>query len=961
MADGTIRIDTHIDTKKASAQLLSLQNQMIKTANKIGEIKTRMQEIEASGALDTSAKALTEELQRSRQALSELQAEYAQLDASGEGTVADFERIADSADAIRQRIQEINQQQGVQAEYKKLSQNLDTANRHMAVLAKRSKEVKASAGGIGNVFAAAGNKIAALAKSAFIFSVISQIFRQALNAMINGLKDVAAVSGELGSKMNQLSSSVSMLKASLAAAAAPIIEAFLPAIIKLVDWLTEAINTVGRFFAALTGKSSYTKAIRQTKNFAGSISQTSSAIQKSSSSIGGFTKGTNSLGSSVDSAAAGTSSLGDAMTQTAKDAKKARGELAAFDDLDVLNKQEDTPDFSSMFNIPSGGLGGLGGGGGLGGTDSPSYGGGLGDMLPDPGEIKDVQYELEPIGDTLQWLKDLLGGMWDKFKDGFQFSFGDVESRIQNLLGWVDRLKTAVANIFGDPAVQNAGKEFAEKFIFALGAVVGSVASIGMSIATMLLGGLTQFLENNAERIKDFFVGMFNIGSRISEIVANFSGAVAEIFKVFEGENAIKATENLIGIFADAFMGIAQLAGEIAVDILDLLTRPIIENKEAIAQALDDAFGRLAVVLGTVKSIVDQVMDSALKTYREEIRPMLQWIIDIISAFVGKLLEWWNGSISPILDRIAEAFSHIAEWTGLWELLGKALAYVATAAALVGPVLLAIKAAMAVITTVAGAASAAMSAFGAAAAILTGPVGIAIAAITALIAIGVALHKHWDEISAAASKIWVGITDAVSKALEGIKNFFSEAIDNISIALKNFVLFIAQNILIPWVEAWNSIGKAVADVFVGVKTVVKNSINFVIGLINGMLKAINSGINFVIRGLNMLSYTVPDWVPLLGGKTFGFNIPELPLWQVPTLATGGITTGSTLAQIGEAGREAVLPLDQNTGWMEDLADVIGRRDERPALMQLDGRTFARLIMPYLDGENTRIGTTLSMA
>ena len=61
-------------------------------------------------------------------------------------------------------------------------------------------------------------------------------------------------------------------------------------------------------------------------------------------------------------------------------------------------------------------------------------------------------------------------------------------------------------------------------------------------------------------------------------------------------------------------------------------------------------------------------------------------------------------------------------------------------------------------------------------------------------------------------------------------------------------------------------------------------------------------INKAISGINGLGLTIPDWVPVIGGKSFSINIPEIPM-----LAKGGFTNGPSIA--GEAGREAVISFD----------------------------------------------------
>ncbi len=85
----------------------------------------------------------------------------------------------------------------------------------------------------------------------------------------------------------------------------------------------------------------------------------------------------------------------------------------------------------------------------------------------------------------------------------------------------------------------------------------------------------------------------------------------------------------------------------------------------------------------------------------------------------------------------------------------------------------------------------------------------------------------------------------------------------------------------------------------------------------GFINVLIGGMNALIKGLNKVSIDVPDWVPAIGGKKFGFNIPT-----IPKLAKGGVVDKATLAMIGENGKEAVLPLENNTDWMKQLAKEI---------------------------------------
>ena len=100
---------------------------------------------------------------------------------------------------------------------------------------------------------------------------------------------------------------------------------------------------------------------------------------------------------------------------------------------------------------------------------------------------------------------------------------------------------------------------------------------------------------------------------------------------------------------------------------------------------------------------------------------------------------------------------------------------------------------------------------------------------------------------------------------------------------------------------------------------------------NGVIGVVEKAINFIIRKLNTLHWKIPSWVPALGGKNFGFNFKTV---SIPRLATGGIATRSTFANVGENGKEAILPLENNTQWMDKLAEKLAARSTSPTKLVL---------------------------
>ena len=136
-------------------------------------------------------------------------------------------------------------------------------------------------------------------------------------------------------------------------------------------------------------------------------------------------------------------------------------------------------------------------------------------------------------------------------------------------------------------------------------------------------------------------------------------------------------------------------------------------------------------------------------------------------------------------------------------------------------------------------------------------------------------------------------------------------------------------------------------------SIAKAPINLIIG-----------GINALIKGINKVSFKAPDWLPGVGGKKIGFNIPT-----IPKLAVGGVVRQPTQAIIGEAGREAVLPLDRNTEWMDALANringgsttdlllelinAVNNLADRPAVFNVNGQEIAKATYQDFQNEERR--------
>ena len=184
--------------------------------------------------------------------------------------------------------------------------------------------------------------------------------------------------------------------------------------------------------------------------------------------------------------------------------------------------------------------------------------------------------------------------------------------------------------------------------------------------------------------------------------------------------------------------------------------------------------------------------------------------------------------------------------------------------------------------TAAAIATGVTKALGTAFAFLTSPLTLIILGFAAAMAASILLYKNWDTVKEKLGELWQKIQEIGSNVINAMSEWWGYIMQCLD-----------QNFVQPWNTFWDSVGEKVSAVWQGIKSAVKNGINSVINFVN-------SGIG----QLNKFQVNVPKGVPIIGGKHVGLNIPK-----IPTLATGGIATGPTLAEIGEGGEpEAVVPL-----------------------------------------------------
>lgn len=202
--------------------------------------------------------------------------------------------------------------------------------------------------------------------------------------------------------------------------------------------------------------------------------------------------------------------------------------------------------------------------------------------------------------------------------------------------------------------------------------------------------------------------------------------------------------------------------------------------------------------------------------------------------------------------------------------------------------------------------------------------------------------RVWDGLKLVVSGVWDsirGLIDAAKKFIVSIFGSIGGFVTTwITNAKERFITRL-KNLIESAKSVFNSFKDFFANFGENMKNIGKGIVNGIIGLGESMQHGIADAYNKMVEGLNKLSISFPDWVPIVGGKSFSINLPTMPRVYLPRLAAGGIVNnpgrGVPLVA-GEAGREAVLPLDNNTEWMDALAERInGGANGRPLQIQLN--------------------------
>lgn len=588
--------------------------------------------------------------------------------------------------------------------------------------------------------------------------------------------------------------------------------------------------------------------------------------------------------------------VGDYDKATKKASKTASKSLASFDKLN-----------NTMTSQSDGGTG-AGGAGGGGGLTTPDISSGT-DSAIDQANSK-INTILDNVKKRLLELVDLL-------KKGFKNGLGtDFDASIKRTQKHLANIGKQLQDIFTNPNVINAANNWANNVAYSLGQLAGSMVSIGQTIIENLVGGVDSFLSKDSGYITDRIVALFDISSRVAQITGNLSTAIAEIFTVFRSDTAKNITGDIMGINADLALGFMELTGRLSSDLYNLIAQPIIDNKDKIQQAVMGLLEPISIAMDTIHGAIKNTFEQIFNVYDEYLAPAFQNITDGFDSLVGSILDVWNSQVVPFLTTVAKAIQTLWE-THLQPLVNNIIT-------VVGKIVLVLSE------------------------LWKNPLEPLIAWIIANVipVITPILQTLVSTVSSVIGTI-ADILSGIMQTLGGIIDFIRGVFTgNWSLAWRG-VQQIFMGVWHTLIGFISGISSTISSIFKGIYNVIRAYINFILSGIQGMVNGIIGGFNYMIRSLNHLHFSIPDWVPGLGGKSLGFNLSTISRVSLPRLATGAVLPANQpfLSVVGDQkhGTNIEAPLDTIKQALKETLQGMNMSDNSPIVIEIDGKEVFRAI------------------
>lgn len=686
---------------------------------------------------------------------------------------------------------------------------------------------------------------------------------------------------------------------------------------------------VGYLTALFGGKS---------KKLSSSFGGVSNNAKKAAGNTGALAKNMNDASNSSQKLSKGAGGTGSGLKKAADNAsklkKELKGALAGFDAINNINSSNGSSDPSSG---GSGGSGGAGGSGGdIGGFSMDDSG-----AEEQKGLLEEVDKQLEEIKKKVAEFFQPLKQSWDKFGAPMIAAAVYAFNGVKNLLMEIGKsMYTVWENGTGAKTIELILKIFTNIF-----KIIGNISQ-GLADAWNTAG----LGDSIIQHLWNIFNSILKIINEILKIVRDVTkaidwtavlGAVDVVLIIIDGLFSFIADNvgRILGILSviaglSLFSTLAGILGTVITQIQ--LAVGVFSGWASLATALSGAFGILPqifasivmavnpvnVIIGAVIATVVDLWQKS-KSFRDDIVSILGNIATIVQKVFLNI-------VAPIIDTVGKIIMDFVEtvlkplwnaWENVFQsimgLLSDFLKFAtpifSTILDILGPI------------------------FKLALTLLRGVFDMVFAAIRGIIEradkticervnnIREFFRNLGEWMEGTFGFKWKNVFETVKNAVKAFRDYMGPIINSLEVIFMGLTNFISGVFSGNWRRAWFGVRQIFESIVSGLSHIFKAPLNFMI-----------DGINKFLSGIGKVK--IPDWVPGVGGK--GFSIPK-----IPRLAKGGIVSASTIANIGEAGTEAVIPLQRNTQGLDMIAEKIS---ERLSLSQNDGTGATYVIKLVLD-------------
>nr|DAT96294.1 MAG TPA: minor tail protein [Caudoviricetes sp.] len=460
--------------------------------------------------------------------------------------------------------------------------------------------------------------------------------------------------------------------------------------------------------------------------------------------------------------------------------------------------------------------------------------------------------------------------------------------------------------------------------------VIGVVSALTFLQAKFnIFGKLGKLIGDGLGKLKEvagpaISAGLKTLGSIIDGVGKAIGGFASGIASGFGG--VVKTVEEFISNFTSGFSGVGKTAGEFASGFGKILKdvspafKPMVESFKTLFKTLGDSFNKIvqsivkafaplmpafAKLFGAIGKIFEQifkvgsiivtlvigVIGAVVGAVGNVLMPIISVVVSVVSTIIGVV----SGIVANIIGVVAQI---IAVVVGIVAIIINIVANLISV--IVGIVTGIISVIIGIVTTIIN--------------IVMGVITVIVNIISTIIGVVAGIISAIIGVVGAVIAVVVGIITTIVNVVSGIIG----GIVGVVSAVVNTIVAVFQGIIGVITGIFSTIANAIGSIFRGIAKTIGNIINGIVNIVKAPINFIIDGINGFIGGINKIK--IPDWVPGVGGK--GINLPK-----IPKLAVGGIVESATLAMIGESGREAVLPLDSNTGWINEVVDkLVDRMD-----------------------------------